>query len=48
MILEVPSADAMQKAMADPRMVQTLARNMSTIEPVMTTEESLKMLQGLQ
>jgi hypothetical protein len=48
MILEVPSADAMQKAMADPLMLQTLARNMSTIEPVMTMEESMKMLQGLK
>jgi len=48
MILEAPSAEAMQKATSEPLMLQTLARSMSTIEPVMTTEETVKMLQGLK
>jgi hypothetical protein len=44
MIFEVPSADLIQKLMAEPFMLQFLAKQMSEIKPAMSMEESMKML----
>jgi hypothetical protein len=43
-LVEAPSAEALQKTMMDPFMMEMLGHNETEIKMVMTTEESMKLL----
>jgi hypothetical protein len=45
MILDAPSADAFQKSMMEPFMIQFLGHNMTEIKLAIGLEEAMKMLQ---
>jgi hypothetical protein len=43
-VIEVPSAEALQKTLMDPTMVEWLGHNETEIKMVMTAEEAMKLL----